>query len=126
MKFKQTKQERANLNVEIAASTMKRMKEINGGEFNATFGEFQEKRNPDYNLKYAVGPLIELLEQYNKFVDDSQYEINGLHTMLEAKDMDVSKLKKENTKFLANAGGKVSWQAYEGCLANERETNMRL
>ena len=70
--------------------------------------------------------MIELVQQYNKLVDDAQYEINGLHRMLDSKKLDISKLTKENNKFLSNAGGKLSWKQYESLLANERVTNERL
>ena len=54
-------------------------------------------------MKYAVGPMLELIEQYNKLVDDAQYEINGLHTMLNSKNLDQTKLQRENNRFLSNA-----------------------
>ena len=82
---------------------MKRMTEVTGGDFKATYGENQEKRSAEYNMKYAVGPMFELIEQYNKLVDDAQYEINGLHTMLNSKNLDQTKLQRENNRFLSNA-----------------------
>lgn len=89
------------------------MKLVTGGNFNATYGDEQSTRSPEYNLKYATGPMQELVDQYNKLVDDSQYEINGLHRMLDSKILDMQKLIKENNKFLAGAGHKTSWRAYE-------------
>ena len=53
---------------------------------------------------------MELLEQYNKLVDDAKYEIDGLHRMLDSKKLDISKLMRENNKFLVNSGGKKSWK----------------
>ena len=38
MKFRQTKQERFVLEEEVKASTMKRIIEVTGGEFDATYG----------------------------------------------------------------------------------------
>ena len=70
--------------------------------------------------------MQELVDQYSKLVDDSQYEINGLHRMLDTKKLDISQLKKETNKFLGGAGDKTSWQAYESLLANERTANERL
>ena len=46
--------------------------------------------------------------------------------MLNTKKLDITQLVKGNNKFLEGAGGKLSWQSYENCLANERETNSRL
>ena len=46
--------------------------------------------------------------------------------MLASKKLDIAKLVKENNKFLAGAGSKSSWIAYEQRLANERITNKRL
>ena len=79
------------------------MMEVTDGHFKATFGEHQVTRNADYNMKYATGPMLELIEQYNKLVDDAQYEINGLHRMLDSKKLDINKLRKENNRFLGNA-----------------------
>ena len=47
------------------------MMEVTGGSFKATFGAEQITRNADYNMKYATGPMLELIEQYNKLVDDA-------------------------------------------------------
>ena len=66
---------------------------------------------------------MELLEQYNKLVDDAKYEIEGLHRMLDSKKLDISKLMRENNKFLAASGEKYSWGKYEELLANERVAN---
>ena len=105
---------------------MRRMNEITGGKFLATFGEEQKTRKPEYNLKYATDPMQQLVEQYNKLVDDSQYEINGVHRMIDSKKLDTSMLNRETNKFLLGAGDKTSWNTYERCLANERTTNERL
>ena len=126
MKYKQSRAERETLFSEVMESTLERMKEITGGEFLATFGDEQETRKPEYNLKYATGPMRELVDQYNKLIDDAQYEINGLHRMLDSKKLDISKLVRENNRFLTGAGSKTSWKAYEQLLANERTTNERL
>lgn len=68
------------------------MEEVNGGEFKARFGEEHELKTPQYNLKYAIGPVLELVEQYNRLVDDARYEIDGLHKMLDSKKLDKAKL----------------------------------
>ena len=126
MKYSQTKEERQTILDNVKAETLKRMSKIVGGKFNATFGDEQIKRKPEYNLNYATGPMLELVDQYNKLVDDSQYEINGLHRMMDTKKLDISQLGKETVKFLKGAGDKTSWNAYECLLANERTTNERL
>ena len=71
---------------------MKRLKEATGDQFLALHGEDQLQRDAAYNLKYCTLPIRELLEQYNKLVDDSQVEIDGLHRMLDSKRLDISKL----------------------------------
>ena len=50
---------------------MARLEEKTGGNFMATFGEEQIRRKPEYNLTYSIGPAVELIEQYNKLVDDA-------------------------------------------------------
>ncbi len=77
-------------------------------------------------MKYCFGPALDLIESYNKMGDDAQYEIDEQHKMLASKKLDIAKLVKENNKFLAGAGSKSSWKAYEQRLANERITNKRL
>lgn len=91
------------MEAEMRQQVFARLQECTGGKFEATFGEEQIIRNPEYNLKYATGPVIELVEQYNKLVDDANFEIDGLHRMLRNKKLDISKLSKENNKFLIGA-----------------------
>ena len=43
--------------------------------------------------------------------------------MLDAKDLDIAKLKKENEKFLSINGEKESWKKYEEMLGKERLMN---
>ena len=50
---------------------MKRLTECTKGNFDALHGEEQMKRKPEYNLRYCIGPATELLDQYNKLVDDA-------------------------------------------------------
>ena len=120
MEYKQTAEERSGLAKLINAKTMERLMEVTGGEFNATFNDEDKPRNAMYNLKYASDPSGELIEQYNRLIDDTQNEINALHNMLSSKKLDKSKLLKENNKFLAASGEKYSWGKYEELLANER------
>ena len=110
----------------MRAESLARLTEITGGNFNATYGDLQETRKPEYNMKYACGPMQELIDQYNKLIDDAQYEINGCHRMLDSKKLDMQKLIRENNRFLEGAGLKTSWKAYEQLLANERTKNERL
>lgn len=35
---------------------MKRLMEVTGGVFEATFNDEDKPRKPEYNLKYAAGP----------------------------------------------------------------------
>ena len=53
--------------------------------------------------------MYELVVQYDRLVDESQYEIDGLHRMLYSKKLDISKLVRENNKFLTRAGDKSSF-----------------
>ena len=109
MQYKQGKEERQQIVMDVRDETLKRMSEVVDGNFKATFGDEQITRKPEFNLNYATGPIQEMVEQYNRIVDDSQYEINGLHRMLDSKKLDISKLVRENTKFLTGAGDKTSW-----------------
>lgn len=79
MRYKQTKAERNKLTTDFIEQTMKRLTECTKGNFDALHGEEQMKRKPEYNLRYCIGPATELLDQYNKLVDDAQFEINSLH-----------------------------------------------
>lgn len=58
------------------ANTLKRMEEVTGGQFKATFDLEQVTKSAAYNLKYVTTPMVELVDQYNKLVDDSQHEID--------------------------------------------------
>ena len=49
-----------------------------------------------------------------------------IQRMLETKELDISKLKKENEKFLSNNSEKESWMKYEELLGKERVINKRL
>ena len=103
---------------------MERLVEVTDGVFDSLFND--QPREPEHNLKYASQPASDLIEQYTRIVDDSQTEIDALITMFESKKLDKSKLHRENNKFLAQIGGKTSWQQYECMLANERVTGERL
>ena len=50
---------------------MERLTDCLEGKFDATFGDDQETRNAEFNLKYAAAPVIDMIEQYNKLVDDA-------------------------------------------------------
>ena len=126
MEYKQTAEERSGLAKLINAKTMERLMEVTGGEFEATFNDEDKPRKAAYNLKYASDPSSELIEQYNRLIDDTQNEINALHNMLNSKKLDKAKLLKENNKFLAASGEKYSWHKYEQLLANERVAAERI
>ena len=126
MRYKQTKAERAQLAVDFTQEILARLSECTKGKFEARFGEEEMTRKAEYNLKYCSGPGMELLDQYNKLVDDAQYEINSCHGMLDTKKLDIAKIIQENNKFLAQSGSKRSWQQYESTLAVERVVNDRL
>ena len=126
MQYKQTEEEREKLTTDIMDQTMERLKECNGGVFNALFNDESKPRKPEYNLKYAAGPSLDLINQYTRLVEDSQTEINGLHGMMSSKKLDKSKLLVDNNKFLAQYANKYSWGKYEEQLANERVTTERL
>ena len=126
MRYKQTKDERRKLQENVFVETLSRLTECTKGKFEARFGDEDMKRKPEYNLNYCMGPAKELQDQYNKLVDDAQYEINSLHQMIDSKKLDIAKLIKENNKFLCSAGEKYSWKQYEKTLAVERVMNERL
>lgn len=126
MRYKQTKDERNQLRDDFFAETLKRLAECCKNNFDATFGDEQMKRKPEYNLNYCTGPAKDLFNQYNKLVDDAQYEVNNAHQMADSKKLDIAKLMIENNKFLATAGEKRSWKQYEKTLAIERVMNDRL
>ena len=126
MRYRQTKEERLQLQSNVFDETLKRLTECVKGKFEATFGEEDMKRKPSYNLNYCMGPPKELQQQYNKLVDDAQYEVNNLHQMIDSKKLDIAKLMNENNKYLAAAGAKRSWKQYEKTLAVERVMNDRL
>ena len=88
---------------------MKRLEEKTNGVFAATFGVEQIPRKPQYNLDYMSIPIMELIQQYVKIVDDSQMEIDNLHRMLDSKRLDMTKLQQENNRSLALFGSKKSW-----------------
>ena len=52
------------------------------------------------DLKYCIDPLLGLTKQLSNLVEDSRTEIEGLHRMLENKNLDISKLSKENEKYI--------------------------
>ena len=111
---------------DIMEQTMERLKECNGGVFKALFNGESKPRKPEYNVKYAAGPSLNLIDQYTKLVDDSQTDINRLHNTMNSKKLDKSKLLSDNNKFLAQFANKYSWGKYEELLANERITTERL
>ena len=79
------------------------------GNFTAKFGDEHTAMSKEFNLKYCVQPVTEMLEQYNKLVDDANLEIYETHRMLDAKQLDIAKLASENNKFLLAAADKQSW-----------------
>lgn len=80
---------------------------------------------PD-NIKYCSEPMIQLLEQQSKLVEESRNEIDGLQKILESKQLDIAKLSSENDKFMQLNGGNRMWKEYELLLARERIVNRRL
>ena len=80
----------------------------------------------DEDVKYCTEPLIQLLEQQSKLVEDSRVEIDGLQKILDSKQLDIAKLSNENDKFMQLSQGKKAWREYELLLAKERIVNRRL
>ena len=78
LRYKQSKAQRETLAAEVRKLVFSRLLEVSGGEFNATFGSENIKRKPEHNLKYCITPVTDLIEQYNKLVDDAQAEIEDL------------------------------------------------
>ena len=59
-------------------------------------------------------------------MEESRNEIDGLHRILESKQLDIAKLSSENDKFMQLNGGNRMWKEYELLLARERIVNRRL
>ena len=72
---------------------------------------------------YCCEPLQELVGEYNTFIEKTEADNEGVTRMLDAKDLDIAKLKKENEKFLSINGEKESWKKYEEMLGKERLMN---
>ena len=58
---------------------------------------------------YCCDPMFELIRQYTDFINKTQEDDEAVTRMLDAKDLDINKLKKENEKFLMLNGEKESW-----------------
>lgn len=80
----------------------------------------------DEAVKYCCEPMLMMLEQQNKLVEESRNEIENLQRIMEIKALDIAKLAAENEKFLEINRTDKSWQAYEQLLAKERVVNRRL
>ena len=76
------------------------------------FERLKEKLGPQIGVgdaMYCCEPLSELISEYNTFVEKTEADNEGVTRMLDAKDLDIDKLRKENEKFLDMNGGKESW-----------------
>lgn len=126
MHYNQSRSERNDMEELFANETMKRLKEVTGGKFDAAFGDDHEQKSAEHNMRYIAGPVQTLLYQYNMIVDMAQNEIDETHAFVKARELDITSFKMESNKFLSQQRGKLAWDQYEVCLGQERVVNERL
>lgn len=52
------------------------------------------------NTSYVTEPMLQLIDQQSKMLEDSRAEIERLQIQLKWKELDIAKLTEENNKFL--------------------------
>ena len=127
-KFASVKVERENLQKIVFEQTLQRFKHTLGDPEAGTLCEDQDI------LDHCAEPLMELMEQYNIWLEDTRKDVEEKGKLLDFKNGEIQKLSRENEKynFVAEKAKtkkeekKLTWQDHEELLFSERQVNRKL
>ena len=127
-KFASVKVERENLQKIVFEQTLQRFKHTLGDPEAGTLCEDQDI------IDYCAEPLMELMEQYNIWLEDTRRDVEEKGKLLDFKTGEIQKLSRENEKYTfvsdkaktKKEEKKLTWQDHEELLFSERQVNRKL